>query len=195
MQIDQSCDPNCLECDADNYCLDCKQGFTRSNDWFYCHRDAICSEVVENCNQCDSNLKCTSCEVEDGYYLDTFRNRCQRCNEACKTCFGPERENCLSCPEPFELRGRECVTDCKTVVVNCKICKDKNSTSCKICQKGHVLEEGKNTCQRCPPKCYDCFYRGSNLICREFGEDFLDIFGIPYVKGTKINFLLYPYLI
>ena len=52
-------------------------------------------------NQC--TLACESCE--DGKYADSENDVCIDCHPTCGTCNGPNRDNCLSCDEPYIKLG------------------------------------------------------------------------------------------
>lgn len=47
-------------------------------------------------------------------YLDgdvsTFT--CKSCNEACKTCSGPNNDNCITCKSNYFLIDNKCILDC-----------------------------------------------------------------------------------
>jgi proprotein convertase subtilisin/kexin type 5 len=85
--------------------------------------------LTTGCTSCDIYGKCTSCSVP-GYtdlhgvccntLINTYRDfttsppSCQNCHASCKTCHGPNFEDCLSCEASITLdplTGTCCLSD------------------------------------------------------------------------------------
>ena len=127
------CDTSCKKCkDFKSNCIDCYDGYYLNNN--------LCSPCFNRCKKCTtqsydiSNQNCISCfdnyilfnnncidECPEGYYLS--ENKCEKCNEHCKTCIieGNEKnESCLTCDENSEYKylvnatgyGNNCVKNC-----------------------------------------------------------------------------------
>ena len=69
----------CLTCAVDYYksvelCVKCNKGYFQSK---------INNECSKLC--------------EDGYYGDSELRECMACNSACKTCKGPDIDDCTAC--------------------------------------------------------------------------------------------------
>ncbi|UYV72888.1 Fur2 [Cordylochernes scorpioides] len=47
-----------------------------------------------------------------GYYADTVLWTCEKCNNACKTCYGPLANQCLTCPDSTYLHKEICTPEC-----------------------------------------------------------------------------------
>jgi hypothetical protein len=51
----------------------------------------------------------TKCECIDGYsaYQNVSKSYCIKCDSTCATCFGPNINNCASCPNGFTINSSE----------------------------------------------------------------------------------------
>ena len=92
--VHSSTNPPNVDCTiymSENKCLFCKEPTP------YLDRTSMC---VDRC--------------EDGYYQDDYVMECRKCEATCKTCFGKEKNNCLSCIEDLYLYEDEhiCIPDC-----------------------------------------------------------------------------------
>ena len=83
--------PSCAVYMSINKCLFCEEPTP------YLDRTSMC---VDRC--------------EDGYYQDDYVMECRKCEATCKTCFGKEKNNCLSCINDLYLYEDEhiCIPDC-----------------------------------------------------------------------------------
>lgn len=135
---------NCLKCSAnENYCNECKKPMV----------------LIEG--------KCvTSCP--DGFYLDSFLNKCIKCDPICGKC-SLSPSNCIDCIIGFSFNSNNStcndncldsqVTDlsnpnrCRNCTVSsCKKCKPDSLDECLICNYGFKYNGLNKTCVK---TCYD----------------------------------------
>ena len=119
------CYPSCKGCFTheanitNHYCKQCKEGYYHSPN------------ETTNC--------LTKEEIEANfphYYLDEENQLAFECHSECKTCYGSNYNNCLTCEEEKYLYNGECVSSCAN---NTMIISDS---------------KGNNICKDCYPKCY-----------------------------------------
>ncbi|EAS06676.2 zinc finger lsd1 subclass family protein (macronuclear) [Tetrahymena thermophila SB210] len=155
----------------------------------------ICQTCHLSCKTCDgaTSDNCLSCEAPNLFYqkgsktcsencqLNQFKNtsnqECTSCNASCKTCYGPDSNNCLSCEGPdlfYQEIFKKCVQDC-----------DKNQ----------YKNEVNQTCSTCDPQCATCFGPGSNnclscprnlILILSLGQC-VEKCPVSYYKNSDIN--------
>ncbi|KAL4499147.1 hypothetical protein ABPG72_017049 [Tetrahymena utriculariae] len=116
-----------------------------------------CKECVDsstNCTKCDTNLylnsdnTClTSCPK--GFYGNSSNGKCDPCSYKCKTCFGPNDNQCTNCTGDlfFDPILKQCESNCQQ-----KYYANKNNNQCMECDKSCLECTGskKNQCKSCP---------------------------------------------
>ena len=100
-------------------------------------------------------------EKEINWYLDSETKRFAICNEACKSCNGPNSNNCLTC---FTLQENQKLT----YLLDGKCINE--------CPEGtYVVEqsEGYYKCEKCHPNCKTCKEKGNddNMKCESCNEN------------------------
>lgn len=111
-------------------------------------------------------------ECPDGKFENKTYNMCSPCNFPCLNCFGPNHDNCLSCPKPYYLQGDFCIEDCSNgyykdedtneclpCMSQCSLC-ENNPSYCLSCKTGLYLFENQ-----CLPECPEHTYHNSNHSC------------------------------
>lgn len=158
----------------------------------------------ENCSNCDQDLKCKSCD--SNYYLNMTTYECQKCDQSCFICSGPEKTDCKVCYPSYKLSelgqcsscGPFCPSKCKS---NCTICDDDK---CYKCTKQSYLFNGvcypcDNTCNSCinGTSCVDCNPQGVLIntgLCKyPCDKSCLDCFGpnINQCSSCQLNTMIY----
>uniref|UniRef100_A0A7N6B092 P/Homo B domain-containing protein n=1 Tax=Anabas testudineus TaxID=64144 RepID=A0A7N6B092_ANATE len=157
----------------------CPDGTYNAKDTMVC---APCED--KQCVICDQS-QCYWCEegfyvfdgqcvdhCEDGFYVDEESQECEPCHRACRTCGGPQYDDCDSCEDGFTLEKGECIernrlAPCPeeyfrnslsnvnyTSVLNChsicKTCSDAGREDCTSCFPGHFLSPGQTCTSHCP---------------------------------------------
>lgn len=107
-----------------------------------------------------SNLCLDKCPP--GYFADPAKGVCQNCSSSCSTCYGPTRENCLTCskgtfyysdgcvdncPKGYFANGK--LLECLPCSSNCQSCLN-SPKFCTSCANDMLLDEKANICI---PKC------------------------------------------
>ncbi len=127
-------------------------------------------------------------------------NSCEPCNKHCKTCYGPERTECLSCYANKTLFNYRCMRKCPSGFYkdkdelcrpchrHCSVCDGKEATNCLSCSLGLSLLNG--TCVRKCPKGYfqqdaHCLKCSSNCAECQYSEDICF-----YCKEGKVMIIL-----
>lgn len=104
------------------------------------------------------------------YYSD--RGVCSKCYLSCKTCSGPRRDHCITCPFGWQLAAGECHPECPEGFFKAKYGCQKCHHFCRTC-KG----EGPLECTSCPPHsmldgglCMEClgsqYYDPPTQLCK-----------------------------
>lgn len=65
------------------------------------------------------------------YYSD--RGTCAKCYLSCHTCSGPRRDQCVECPEGWQLAGGECHPECPEGFFKSEFGCQKCHHYCKTC--------------------------------------------------------------
>lgn len=135
----QSCDPSCETCYGPgiNGCKTCPSGFTLTTGQ-ECAQSCSTSEgLYFDKNGYDGNT------VAPGYTGDSSgRAGCKPCHPTCKTCTGPTRGHCSSCPTGFTLAD--------------KVCYDDNTIDPNSCLDGTYYDTASEACELCSPECKTC---------------------------------------
>ena len=125
-----------------------------------------------NCLSCKDNYypfskKETNCYAKEDanldWYFDEDKNIFDICNSECKTCYGPNNDNCLSCPlnndnNPLYLYNGKCILDCpigtfiskntekiyicENCYINCKTCNESGTPldmKCESCSEDKII--------------------------------------------------------
>uniref|UniRef100_A0A8D3C3B0 Proprotein convertase subtilisin/kexin type 5b n=1 Tax=Scophthalmus maximus TaxID=52904 RepID=A0A8D3C3B0_SCOMX len=149
-------DKQCAICDQAQ-CYWCEEGFYVSD-----------GECVEHC--------------KEGSFVDEESRECEPCHRACRTCGGPQYDDCDSCEDGFKLENGECLQGRKTATCpekhfrnpkdeceqchsSCKSCSAAGQEACRSCYSGTFLTARQTCMSRCPPgtfanktsgQCEDC---------------------------------------
>ncbi|ELP86334.1 protein serine/threonine kinase, putative, partial [Entamoeba invadens IP1] len=188
----------CIKCSSQsNICEECKSGFYPSGldclpcstkicydchpisgkcyspylGYFLKNGECLkCSEYIEGCSLCVSELFCTECS--SGYFL--HENKCSPC-ELIDHCIDCDRNGtyCLTCEENYFPSRRTCEL-CSSI--NCQKC-DSSTGVCSLCYSGYTLRNGScvecavshcnkcdsdlNVCDECMPN----FMPNKNRVC------------------------------
>lgn len=175
----QPCHSTCKECDNAriNGCNKCRDGeyLTAQKECSPC--DFTCKTCVTNPDQCEScnsskylyENKCTDI-CPDGNYPQNSDNTCKNCNSNCKTCTGPNVNDCKSCNDGSYISS---LNTCEKCDLNCKTCEAPIPKKCLSCDKPNYLSSTDNicvnpcpdseygrdldrTCQKCDNSCQKC---------------------------------------
>ena len=163
---------NCAECDDENICSKCNNGYFLENNQCKLSCD------IKNCESCESPYYCDKCK--DGYEFNGYEcklkcsisnclecgyNKCYQCNNGyylnsygycnkckinnCKNCNNyNNRETCYECDDGFQLNNNKCSNICD--IENCEYClRDENV--CAKCEKNCVLKGDKCSCKNIIP--------------------------------------------
>ncbi|EAS06674.2 zinc finger lsd1 subclass family protein (macronuclear) [Tetrahymena thermophila SB210] len=150
-----------------------------------------CTSFCEKCNA----EGCSKCKSD--YYLYDFQclekcpegffnqkqvdnNICQQCDSSCKSCDGPNSNNCLSCQAPnlfYQQNLKTCVENCNSDQFknkndqicsscdpSCTTCAGPSSTDCLSCSGDLFLFQ--NQCiQNCPDQYYNNVQNNQCMPC------------------------------
>jgi len=140
---EQSCPDQSFKA-SDGHCDYCEySGKTCSGpdlaDTLSCVGPYVFQTVASQCyHACDDNVA----EFYDG-------SSCSSCHSECDSCFGPDSDNCRTCPSGKLQFGYECADACpdgwyetngrcRKCSADCKTCSD--GTTCTECTNGKILE-------------------------------------------------------
>ncbi|KAL4508729.1 hypothetical protein ABPG73_006115, partial [Tetrahymena malaccensis] len=196
------CSSTCLTCSgpSDKECLTCKNYMYQNTCYDNPPSGTYCDPTTKQCNKCDqtclacsgpSNNNCTQCDSSKGLSLtasntcacpdnqfidnQTGSVQCSNCNSLCKTCNGPNKNNCLSClnylfnSQCYDFQPPQTYCDsqkiCHQCSLECNSCQD--SKTCSDCLENFFLTSD-NTCQQCYPNCLTCNGKNPNqcLTCQ-----------------------------
>ncbi|CAD8072273.1 unnamed protein product [Paramecium primaurelia] len=193
------CVSNCKKCfgTLQNQCLACLQGYYYLNNQCYvkCPRfyNSIRPQYICKCQF----FNCIEC-LENQYYFNNlcydvcpqgyfgFNKLCNLCDVTCKTCFGEDTIDCLSCNNNLILWKNKCIptclgntyhdilsNECKYCNNECVACNGPNNNNCLVCPQNKLLTlEGycadecssdqyavlpENKCYHCHSSCLTCF--------------------------------------
>jgi len=123
---------------------DCPAGYYADEKTRACIK---CEHPCEECTAPGTNGNCTDCVAEyglrkghcykpceDGFYHD--KGICKPCHAQCKTCHGPNEDDCESCKDKLYLTDKHtCKPECPT---------------------GNYEDDKTKTCEKCHASCCDC---------------------------------------
>ncbi|KAL4480176.1 hypothetical protein ABPG74_020692 [Tetrahymena malaccensis] len=128
------CQQNCQECQNDSECINCQQGFIKTQK-----RVDQCQACEEGCLQCSNFQNCTKCDEQRGYYL--YNNKCLKCQEGCLSCTNGSMNQCIICDQKqnyFKDKNQNCI--------KCKENQQFDQIKGCVCSQNYLLDE-QNTCQ------------------------------------------------
>jgi hypothetical protein len=166
----EPCHSTCSTCSGRDYksCLTCRDPFTTPiNGICQCTDGTYFDNTYMSCSQCMSPCKtclsrpyyCTSCN--NGYTL--YGNTCvctnlavcaTQCHSSCRTCSGPNSNQCLSCKSSAVYLNNMCNCPYKSYMSltgDCLPCADPNCvlcspTGCAMCENGLTASNGVCVC-------------------------------------------------
>lgn len=119
----------------------CPRGYFKQDEW--------CLKCSDNCAECQYSMEiCMHCNADKvwrdlgchdscgaGRFVVKGTRRCDRCHHTCKTCFGFNADQCLSCPHGMILYKSMCFEDCPA---------------------RYIPEASTTICNKCPENCMRC---------------------------------------
>ncbi|CAK66675.1 unnamed protein product (macronuclear) [Paramecium tetraurelia] len=195
---------NCTECSiedhryltSDNKCLCSPSYYDSGRNEVFCYLS--CHHSCVNCLTAGAD-QCTSCPStrqpdrigstyqclckDSDYYSDQSQLECLKCHFSCKTCYGSQNTNCLTCDLnyrqliqskcdcPYEyydvgqLLCQKCHYTCRTCfdsqINNCITCSIQNNRIIKgnlcLCMDGYLEKQiGFQMCIKCSYRCASC---------------------------------------
>uniref|UniRef100_A0A8C6WR96 Cysteine-rich with EGF-like domains 2 n=1 Tax=Neogobius melanostomus TaxID=47308 RepID=A0A8C6WR96_9GOBI len=122
------------------------------------------------CN-CDSGYKGEFClDCSDGYFNEERNNTfslCTECHASCKTCNGPNHQDCDECKDGWEEDDNEACVDVNECTKDPSVCKEDE----------HCLNsEGSFSCKACDKVCTGCSGPGPEN-CKACASGYQDIEG------------------
>lgn len=119
---------NCDECSSSSTCTKCSDGYLIYNNQClnqcpsgtYQLNGTYKECSVSNCDSCTSSGKCNSCKAGYNLYENTClahcpegtygsNGLCKPCDKSCKSCNGPNENNCLQCNKSKILSDGKCL--------------------------------------------------------------------------------------
>ncbi|EAS00823.2 hypothetical protein TTHERM_00309920 (macronuclear) [Tetrahymena thermophila SB210] len=166
------CNAGCLTCNGplSTNCLTCQTGK-------YLFQDNSCL----TCDQSGQIQQGSQCICKSNYYQNG--NQCSQCSSSCKTCNGPNLNNCLTCIDGLYLHPDNSCQSCDTngyfiqgqkcvlCSANCQTCDGSSYNNCLTCKTGLYLFENKScnncdtnnryfidgiNCKQCNSQCQSC---------------------------------------
>jgi len=135
---------NSTDCNTCN--SECTKGCVNDQSCNLC-ADQLCKVCSEfqtwTCSECVLNARGSPCECQEGYFAEV--SQCTECHYSCKTCNGPNKNNCTSCENSYL----------------------KSDGTCHFCSDGTYLDQ--TTCVNCPQLCATCTDQSNCLTCVENG--------------------------
>ena len=119
----------------------CPRGYFDHEQWcLKCsHNCAECQVSMEICMYCNADKVWRDLGCHDSCGPGRFdvkgTRRCGRCHHTCKTCFGFNANQCLSCPHGMILYKSMCFEDCPA---------------------RYIPEASTTICNKCPENCMRC---------------------------------------
>ena len=147
-ELCSSVNENCINCDNENECTLCKEGWSLSLDkkcekledqCIFPNMVKInstclkCSDILENCDECLNSTTCSKCL--NNFYFNVSNNICINCSN-------------VSYPDQF-ISGQFCQL-CSAAIENCISCDDENK--CSLCKEGFSLSVDKK-CEQLQDLC------------------------------------------
>ena len=142
----------CIECSDSNAYLDQNNNCVCSSGYYDAGSSLVdCSACHDDCKTCNGGLQtdCIDCKdtnshidslsslcsCNEGFYLmSSVTFACQSCNSNCKTCSGPDANQCTGCFSNTSL--------------------DLNGNCVSICNDGYVSADSQ--CKQCHKSCFSC---------------------------------------
>ncbi|EAR90505.2 zinc finger lsd1 subclass family protein (macronuclear) [Tetrahymena thermophila SB210] len=215
---------SCLTCKTNTYlnpnksCLsNCPSKYwTDQTNW----KCQVCDPTCYNCISPGDQNSCTSCSgtlylfsnqcintcpTNTFYLTQTNNNICQPCHNSCKTCDGPNNNNCQSCLalSLFQQSSKTCVSQCNpnqyqnnsdpnnlicsSCDPSCATCSGPNNNNCVTCTGSLFLYQ--NQCiSNCPKKYYN---NTQNNQCTQCDSSCYTCNGIATNNCTSCQLPLY----
>ncbi|KAI4500921.1 hypothetical protein M0802_004132 [Mischocyttarus mexicanus] len=160
------CHSTCESCagSTEDFCISCQgplllQGrrcVSQCDDGYYSVAQPsrpICVPCLHTCKSCVSRLNCTA------YYSD--RGQCAKCYLSCKTCSGPRRDQCVTCPTGWQLAAGECHPECPEGEgpLECTSCPSHSMLEgglCMECLGAQYYDPLTQLCKNCHADCRRC---------------------------------------
>ncbi|KAL4467287.1 hypothetical protein ABPG72_016881 [Tetrahymena utriculariae] len=90
---------------------------------------------------------CISCNTQNGYFVSK-NAQCLKCHNSCKTCDGPNANNCLTCQDGQVILEQN--NQCGVCEVNKGFFIDQKSGKCNVCdQNCKTCQNSSNFCTSC----------------------------------------------
>ena len=214
----QSCPSYCIECDSHDLCTLCTLDFAQPvngqcpqpchDSEYFDFETSHCLPCLTDCLTCRDRKTCLACKAS--FYLvgdtscvavcpehlmqDDEHQLCrsETCHETCKTCFGEEPDQCLTCYDDGVLLEHSCTENCPSHTYydedslscqhchdSCRSCAGPNQDNCLECPDGEFLNhyscmsscpEGTfvlndSECVSCPANCRECSSPAECLVC------------------------------
>ena len=215
----QSCPSYCKTCDSHDKCTLCTLDFAEPlngqcpqpchDGQFFDFQTSHCLQCLSKCQTCQNAKSCLACK--EGYFLvsddecvsvcpehlmkDPETHACvsESCHKSCESCFGPEPDQCLTCPNGSKLFEHSCMEVCpphtyyKELTASCLHCHDSclscagpSEQNCLQCPEDKLLSHFmcvtecpkdsfalNNECVSCPANCEQCVSAQTCSACRE----------------------------
>ncbi|XP_067378152.1 proprotein convertase subtilisin/kexin type 5b isoform X1 [Channa argus] len=191
------CDEGCRKCehkslekqDRETICHKCEDGYYQLGT--ECHQSCpdrtynandtmVCAPCEDKqCVICDES-QCYWCEegfyafdgvcvdhCKEGFFADEESRDCEPCHRACRTCGGPQYDDCDSCEDEFTLEKGECLKEnylapcpvkhfrnnkgeCEKCHPSCNTCSAAGRDNCNSCKSDRFLTPRQTCASRCP---------------------------------------------
>lgn len=183
----------------------------RNNTGGYPYRCTACHPTCQDCWN-TGEYDCVKCltgfilthngncvtKCQDGEFSSSYTNyQCQKCHQACKTCFSGTKYSCLTCkPEtPYYLPDKSCDIKCKydqfisdrvakicsTCHPDCETCYGAFKTECHRCKNGYVMDINLE----CIPECKIGTYLFNETHCAPCVSGCAECLGPGYNNCTS----------
>ncbi|KAG7490700.1 proprotein convertase subtilisin/kexin type 5 isoform X1 [Solea senegalensis] len=205
------CDEGCKQCERkdsgeqgqETVCLKCEDGYyllgtdchqTCPDRTYSLNSAMVCAPCEDRkCVVCEQS-QCYWCEDEfytfggecvdhckEGFFVDEESRECESCHRSCRTCGGPQYDDCDSCEKGFTLDNGECVEgktlpcseghfrnikdECEQCHSTCRSCSAAEKDDCRSCHSGTFLTAQQTCVPHCPlgtfankvsNQCQDC---------------------------------------
>ncbi|KAK3565727.1 hypothetical protein QTP86_014189 [Hemibagrus guttatus] len=162
----RSCAEKCASCENEaDYCLSCEQEYLLHKHTCVVHcpegyyvKGNVCEQCPNSCTQCDIKGQCSECmqyyflydgmcldECPKAYFPKVQEKKCERCHRDCRTCDGPDADDCISCWNPTDVRyNGACLSTCPSVTY-------RDKTECRDCDRSCLTCSGPH-----PSSCLSC---------------------------------------
>uniref|UniRef100_A0A8D3DY87 Proprotein convertase subtilisin/kexin type 5b n=1 Tax=Scophthalmus maximus TaxID=52904 RepID=A0A8D3DY87_SCOMX len=199
------CDEGCKQCELSELNTDCHQ---TCPDRTYSSKDnMLCAPCQDKqCAICDQ-AQCYWCEegfyvsdgecvehCKEGSFVDEESRECEPCHRACRTCGGPQYDDCDSCEDGFKLENGECLQGRKTATCPEKHFRNRraNVDFTLILNVADISQHkySKDECEQCHSSCKSCSAAGQEA-CRSCysGKHILSLCIIRWSSYKCLNVL------